>query len=103
MQQIRAEANAQGYATSFGKSDLIFKYVLANYQEKNICIIVPTKALINQTRIQLYSLFKKEKNKWCRLAGGIAAGCHWNTFTDKQIFLCKAWRRGGKKLLRKST
>lgn len=49
--------------TSFGKSDLIFKYVLANYQEKNICIIVPTKALINQTRIQLYSLFKKEKNK----------------------------------------
>lgn len=49
--------------TSFGKSDLIFKYVLANYQEKNICIIVPTKALINQTRIQLYNLFKKEKNK----------------------------------------
>ena len=49
--------------TSFGKSDLIFKYVLANYEEKNICIIVPTKALINQTRIQLYNLFKKEKNK----------------------------------------
>lgn len=49
--------------TSFGKSDLIFKYVLDNYQEKNICIIVPTKALINQTRIQLYGLFKKEKNK----------------------------------------
>lgn len=49
--------------TSFGKSDLIFKYVLANYEEKNICIIVPTKALINQTRIQLYNWFTKEKNK----------------------------------------
>lgn len=49
--------------TSFGKSDLIFKYVLSNYREKNICIIVPTKALINQTRIQLYGLFKKEINK----------------------------------------
>ena len=42
---------------------MIFKYVLSNYQDKNICIIVPTKALINQTRIQLYNLFKKEKNK----------------------------------------
>lgn len=49
--------------TSFGKSDLIFRYVLNNYEKKNICIIVPTKALINQTRIQLYNLFKKIKNK----------------------------------------
>ncbi len=47
--------------TSFGKSDLIFKYVFHNYQKKNICIIVPTKALINQTRIQLYNLFKNSK------------------------------------------
>lgn len=44
--------------TSFGKSDLISRYVLKNYKEKNICIIVPTKALIIQTRIQLQGLFK---------------------------------------------
>lgn len=47
--------------TSFGKSDLIFRYVLKNYEERNICIIAPTKALINQTRIHLRSLFNSKK------------------------------------------
>lgn len=49
--------------TSFGKSDLIFRYVLKNYEERNICIIAPTKALINQTRIHLCSLFNSKKNR----------------------------------------
>ena len=49
--------------TSFGKSDLIYEYILKNYEEKNICVIVPTKALINQTRIKLYRQFKPIQNK----------------------------------------
>lgn len=49
--------------TSFGKSDLIYEYILKNYEEKNICVIVPTKALINQTRIKLYRQFKTIQNK----------------------------------------
>ena len=49
--------------TSFGKSDLIYEYILKNYEEKNICVIVPTKALINQTRIKLYRQFKSIQNK----------------------------------------
>lgn len=36
--------------TSFGKTDLIKKYVKENYNQKFICILEPTKAMLNQIR-----------------------------------------------------
>lgn len=45
--------------TSFGKTELIKKYVLDNYKNKNICIVVPTKVLVNQVRYDLLKMFSK--------------------------------------------
>lgn len=36
--------------TSFGKTDLIKKYVRENYKQKIICILEPTKSMLNQVR-----------------------------------------------------
>lgn len=36
--------------TSFGKTDLIKKYVRENYKQKTICILEPTKSMLNQVR-----------------------------------------------------
>ena len=43
--------------TSFGKTELIKQYVLDNYKIKNICIVVPTKVLVNQVRYDLLKMF----------------------------------------------
>ncbi len=48
--------------TSFGKTELIKQYVLNNYQTKNICIVVPTKVLVNQVRYDLLRVFSKIKS-----------------------------------------
>ena len=47
--------------TSFGKTDLIKKYVKENYENKTICIIEPTKAMLNQVKIDLLNEFKDLK------------------------------------------
>ena len=44
--------------TSFGKTELIKEYVLKNYGNKNICIILPSKAMINQLRLDILEMFK---------------------------------------------
>ena len=49
--------------TSFGKTELIKQYVLENYNTKNICIVVPTKVLVNQVRYDLIRVFKDVKNR----------------------------------------
>lgn len=43
--------------TSFGKTDLIKKYVKDNYKNKVICILEPTKAMLNQVRNDLLKEF----------------------------------------------
>ncbi len=48
--------------TSFGKTELIKQYVLDNFSTKNICIIVPTKVLVNQVRYDLLKLFSNLSN-----------------------------------------
>ena len=45
--------------TSFGKTELMKRYVLENYGTKNICIIVPTKVLVNQVRYDLIKMFNE--------------------------------------------
>lgn len=47
--------------TSFGKTDLIKKYVKENYENKIICIIEPTKAMLNQVKMDLLNEFKDVK------------------------------------------
>ena len=49
--------------TSFGKTELIKEYVFKNYMNKNICIILPSKAMINQLRLDIFEMFKNIKNK----------------------------------------
>lgn len=49
--------------TSFGKTELIKEYVFKNYMNKNICIILPSKAMINQLRLDIFEIFKNIKNK----------------------------------------
>ena len=44
--------------TSFGKTDLIKKYVRDNYKVKRICILEPTKAMLNQVRNDLLKEFE---------------------------------------------
>lgn len=48
--------------TSFGKTELIKEYVFKNYTNKNICIILPSKAMINQLRLDIFEMFKNIKN-----------------------------------------
>lgn len=43
--------------TSFGKTDLIKKYVRDNYKDKVICVLEPTKAMLNQVRNDLLREF----------------------------------------------
>lgn len=49
--------------TSFGKTELIKEYVLNNYETKNICIVLPSKAMINQLRLDVLEMFKNNENK----------------------------------------
>ncbi len=44
--------------TSFGKTDLIKKYVKDNYKNKIVCIIEPTKAMLNQVKTDLLEEFE---------------------------------------------
>lgn len=43
--------------TSFGKTELIKKYVKDNYKQKTICIIEPTKSMLNQVRNDILNEF----------------------------------------------
>lgn len=43
--------------TSFGKTELIKKYVKNNYKEKVICILEPTKSMLNQVRNDILNEF----------------------------------------------
>lgn len=47
--------------TSFGKTELLKDYVNNNYLKRNICIIVPTKVLINQLRGDFQNFFKNHQ------------------------------------------
>lgn len=49
--------------TSFGKTELIKEYILRNYIDKNICIILPSKAMINQLRLDILEMFKEHEVK----------------------------------------
>lgn len=49
--------------TSFGKTDLIKRFIKENFDSKVICIIEPTKAMLNQVRTDLLEEFKAEKPK----------------------------------------
>ena len=49
--------------TSFGKTELIKEYILKNYKNKNICIILPSKAMINQLRVDILELFKNNEDR----------------------------------------
>lgn len=49
--------------TSFGKTELIKEYILKNYLKKNICVILPSKAMINQLRIDILEMFKDRQEK----------------------------------------
>lgn len=50
--------------TSFGKTDLIKKYVRKNYIKKTICILEPTKSMLNQVRTDILTEFSElEKPK----------------------------------------
>lgn len=49
--------------TSFGKTELIKEYILKNYLKKNICVILPSKAMINQLRIDILEMFKDRHEK----------------------------------------
>lgn len=45
--------------TSFGKTDLIKKYVRENYIKKVICILEPTKSMLNQVRSDILTEFSE--------------------------------------------
>lgn len=45
--------------TSFGKTDLIKKYVKENYTKKVICILEPTKSMLNQVRSDILTEFSE--------------------------------------------
>lgn len=49
--------------TSFGKTELIKEYILKNYLDKNICVILPSKAMINQLRLDILEMFKDRQEK----------------------------------------
>ena len=49
--------------TSFGKTELLKEYIYKNYETKNICVILPSKAMINQLKIDLLNMFKQEQVK----------------------------------------
>ncbi len=56
---IKSETDVAVIApTSFGKTELLKRYVGKNYAKKNICIIVPTKVLINQLRADFQNYFQ---------------------------------------------
>lgn len=48
--------------TSFGKTDLIKKYIKDNYKDKVICVLEPTKAMLNQIRNDLLREFSGEEH-----------------------------------------
>ena len=49
--------------TSFGKTELIKEYILNNYFSKNICVVLPSKAMINQLKLDVQELLKNSKDK----------------------------------------
>ena len=49
--------------TSFGKTELIKEYIQKNYSSKNICVVLPSKAMINQLRLDVLELFKNNEHK----------------------------------------
>ena len=49
--------------TSFGKTELIKEYILKNYLDKNICVILPSKAMINQLRLDILEMFKDRQER----------------------------------------
>lgn len=49
--------------TSFGKTELIKQYILENYESKNICVLVPSKAMVNQLKYDILKMFEKMEEK----------------------------------------
>lgn len=49
--------------TSFGKTELIKEYILENYENKNICVLVPSKAMVNQLKFDILKMFEDIENK----------------------------------------
>jgi len=49
--------------TSFGKTELIKDYIWKNYTDKNICVILPSKAMINQFKVDLVHMFSECNDK----------------------------------------
>lgn len=48
--------------TSFGKTELIKKYIKQHFESKTICVIEPTKAMINQLRTDIFDMFQNKEN-----------------------------------------
>ena len=49
--------------TSFGKTELIKEYIMENYEYKNICVLVPSKAMINQLKYDIINMFGSMEEK----------------------------------------
>lgn len=49
--------------TSFGKTELIKQYIMENYKNKNICVLVPSKAMVNQLKFDILKVFEKFEEK----------------------------------------
>lgn len=49
--------------TSFGKTELIKQYIMDNYENKNICVLVPSKAMVNQLKFDILKMFEDFEKK----------------------------------------